>query len=362
MGKLVEMLWDCPYCKTKGILGRHRECPNCGNPRGDGVKFYMPGEIKYVEKEKAKKINRNPDWQCSFCGSLNNDSDKICKSCAAPRAESDKNYFDLHRKDDEIEILETESVQRNHFTQEPSQKKRRKRKKINKVFIILSLLLFCISFIPHKETLKVTGISWNREIKVEQSETIRKSDWKLPPDAQLVEKNEEIHHYDKIIDHYETKTRTKSREVIDGYETVVTGYKDLGNGYSEEITEERPVYRTEYYEEEYQDPVYVKVPIYKTKYYYDIEEWNEGRSITTKGNDKSPYWGEVSLEDKEREGKRSEEYKITVIDEDKKSQSHILDYSTWKQIEKKDIITIRVNFWGTILEMKDHNGKSIELK
>lgn len=359
MGKLVEMLWDCPYCETKGIPGRYRDCPNCGNPRGDGIKFYMPGEIKYVDEKTAETINKNPDWKCSFCGSLNSDSDKECKSCAAPRTDSDKNYFDLQK---EAQMQKKEVTEKEIPEREPIQDKSPRRKRRILSLVILAILLFALSFIPHKEVVKVTALSWNRAIQIEQLETMRESDWKLPSDARVVEKKEELHHYKKILDHYETKTRTKSRQVIDGYETVVTGYEDLGNGYSEEVTEQRPIYRTEYYEEEYQEPIYRKVPVFMTKYYYDIDKWKKNRSVKTKGNDNAPYWGEVILEEKEREGEKSEEYKITVNDKDKKSKPYILKYSDWSKIEKNDSITIWVNFWGGISKIKDADGNVIELK
>ena len=32
--KTYEMMWDCPYCGTKHLLGlTHRHCPNCGAAR-----------------------------------------------------------------------------------------------------------------------------------------------------------------------------------------------------------------------------------------------------------------------------------------------------------------------------------------
>ena len=55
MGKIVEGLWNCKYCKSTGIGGSKRECPHCGKPRDSDTKFYMPGTISYVDEEKAKK-------------------------------------------------------------------------------------------------------------------------------------------------------------------------------------------------------------------------------------------------------------------------------------------------------------------
>ncbi|MBR1686773.1 MAG: hypothetical protein IJ708_16755, partial [Clostridia bacterium] len=78
MGNMVMAYWDCPYCGSIGIRGDTPTCPNCGRGRGN-VKFYMKdhqegdtreenerNDIEYVDDEKAKQINRNPDWYCSF--------------------------------------------------------------------------------------------------------------------------------------------------------------------------------------------------------------------------------------------------------------------------------------------------------
>lgn len=59
MGKILEGRWDCSYCGTKGILGRHRECPNCGRPRGEDVKFYLPSSKDYVPDEETQKSVEN---------------------------------------------------------------------------------------------------------------------------------------------------------------------------------------------------------------------------------------------------------------------------------------------------------------
>lgn len=54
MGKIVVGRWDCSYCGTKGIRGSERECPNCGRPRGEDVKFYVDDPKDYVPEDEAK--------------------------------------------------------------------------------------------------------------------------------------------------------------------------------------------------------------------------------------------------------------------------------------------------------------------
>ena len=61
----------------------------------------MPDAIEYVSEEKAAKISRNPDWQCSFCGSLNSDDLNICKNCGATKEDSERNYFEIRQQEEE---------------------------------------------------------------------------------------------------------------------------------------------------------------------------------------------------------------------------------------------------------------------
>ena len=55
MGKLVEGLWDCPFCDNKRIRAGQKTCPSCGHPQDENTKFYMPDEIKYVSDEEFVK-------------------------------------------------------------------------------------------------------------------------------------------------------------------------------------------------------------------------------------------------------------------------------------------------------------------
>lgn len=127
----------------------------------------------------------------------------------------------------------------------------------------------------------------------------------------------EFHHYQSVLDHYETRTREVARERLSHYEYSTT-LIDMGNGYFEEETISTPVYETYYETEEYQEPIYRDEPVYAMKYYYDIDRYVYERSVNTSGNDKEPYWGEVKLNYDERVSKRNEEYKISGISTKKK--------------------------------------------
>ena len=116
MGKIIEGLWDCPFCGNKRIRAGQKTCPDCGHPQDENTKFYMPDEIKYVSEEEAEKISRNPDWQCSFCGSLNSDDLNVCKNCGATKEDSERNYFEMRQHEEEKKRKKEEKKDENSGT------------------------------------------------------------------------------------------------------------------------------------------------------------------------------------------------------------------------------------------------------
>lgn len=93
-GKIVVGYWDCSYCNAKGISGLEKTCPNCGNPVGKNVKYYMkPLKKTYLDSETAKNYGKGADWVCAYCGSYNRYNSSICKRCGAQKSSSEENYF-----------------------------------------------------------------------------------------------------------------------------------------------------------------------------------------------------------------------------------------------------------------------------
>lgn len=352
MGRLIKMEWDCPFCETKNISGTLRSCPNCGHPIGNNIKYHMPSDVQksYISDEEAKHINKNPHWRCNFCDTYNSDSNSSCISCGAPRTSQSKNYFEIQEKTEHPEASESHafyyedsmhSNYTNYSSKLPNNDDLPKHFNLVSRFnlkIILIILLAILGFsgliyllVPKEKTMQVTDLSWERSIDIEHLETVDESGWSLPYGARLHYTKKEISKYEQVIDHYETKTRTVSEQVVDGYEEVVTGYRDLGNGYAEEITSKVPIYRTEYYEEEYEEPVYVQVPVYETKYYYEIDKWIYERSVITSGTSDAPYWGEIVLTDNERTAYKSEAYYVTGLI-DQKQKTYSFSFDDWTQI------------------------------
>ena len=378
MGRLVEMLWNCKYCGSTGIGGSKRECPNCGKPRDVDTKFELPsGKKTYVPEEEASKINRNPDWICEFCENLNSASYNVCQSCGAERTSSNLNYFENRKIRDKSDISPNISISEEKHNSDGLNtglhvSTTEYGNKYNSfsfsdffenvidliqdnwktLLVIISLIAIVASliyaFVPKSETIKVETIHWERSIVVEKYQTLNESSWSLPSEARLKYSRQEVYTYKEVLDHYESKSRQVKKQRIVSYEEKVVGYRDLGNGYAEEITERVPVYETYYETEYYQDPVYRNEPVYKTKYYYEIDRWLYDRTLRTAGFDKKTYWPDTSiLTEKEREGSREEKYYISGTNSKGKQKNITLSYSEWNDIMEGDTIKVKVNAFGT---------------
>lgn len=368
MGKKVEGRWDCSYCGTTGILGRNRECPNCGRPRGKDVKFYVGNPTDYVSEEEEKHISSNPDWLCDHCGAYNPDESEVCKSCGAHRS-GNKDYFDVQRENAEKSregVIDGEKygdeTSENYGLLLQDEMKDEKtgilhrRSTVIIVGIVAVIMLvwgLVLLLAPQETTMKITGFSWSRSFDVEQKQTFHENDWYVPEGGRVTYQQMEIHHYDSVIDHYETETQEVEKERIAYYE-YSTNLIDLGNGYFDEETVSTPVYETYYETETYEVPIYRDEPVYEMMYYYDIDRYTYIRTVRTEGNDKSPYWGENNIALDERICDEYETYRISGLENDRNeiSLSAEANYEKWKQLEIGDTVRVKV-YPGGVTELMD---------
>ena len=372
MGKIVVGRWDCSYCGTKGIRGNKRECPNCGRPRGEDVKFYVDDPKDYVPEDEATKISKEPDWMCEFCGSYNSAKLTKCMSCGAERGKS-KDYFQVQEANREKESGKAETTE-NEFEPKPEKVESYQNFEnpqedysqhdfssynlanifLNKkvIAIVLAVLLSIIGviflFTPKEVNMQITDFSWSRSISIEQNRTFHESDWSVPAGGRVTSQQMEFHHYQSVLDHYETRTREVARERLSHYEYSTT-LIDMGNGYFEEETISTPVYETYYETEEYQESIYRDEPVYAMKYYYDIDRYVYERPVNTSGNDKEPYWGEVKLNYDERVSERNEEYKISGISDEKEKRTLEIsvNFEKWNVLEKGQTVKVKIYKTGT---------------
>ena len=380
MTKIIETLWRCPYCLTKDIPGGVDCCPHCAHPRPQETKFYLPDEItSYVETP----IEKGPDWMCPYCNSYNPHSAILCHWCGAEK-ENPKDYFQIleergvmpdlknpdkenpsshatHTNNDDYEpSIPTYETRRSYSFDTSSDKHFETHKDTTNAHrrqfsiigcILLGAMIVCLLigiFIPKTKTITIQQTAWTRSIQIEQNTLVEEDNWELPDDAvELLYTRQEIHHYDHVIDHYETVTEWKTREVFDGYEITYT-YRDLGNGYAECEEHPTPRYRTESYPDTHEEPVYRDEPVYKTKYYYKIWRYKYHHSVIASGNSDTegatvPNWPTYRLVGDQREGARAENYTVTATDK-KGKQTYDVGYDIWVQLEPNQTYKIKVSF------------------
>lgn len=345
--RLLLGYWDCKYCDTKRIPGTERVCPSCGRPRGKDTKFYLDGPHVELTKEQASTKNKGADWLCPYCDTLNSALNEVCESCGSPKTDSKKDYFNMNEKADTPKEEEYQFDLRSKI--------------VDKFFGIIGkvipLLLATMViagviwlFIPKEYDYTVTNKSWQYTQTIESYETIRESDWSLPSGGRLVDKKDEIHHYEQEFDHYETRTKQVSEQVFDGYDESCS-YSDNGDGSFTEDCIDIPRYRTEYHTEEYQEAVYRDVPVYATKYYYDIDKWVFKRNIISSGGANEPYWKDFTLAENERTGAKYEEYWIEGYKKKpSKTNKFKVNETVWRETTVGSTYRIKTSA-GTLLEI-----------
>lgn len=352
--KILEGLWDCPYCGSKGIRGLVKTCPTCGHPQDEGTKFYVGTARNYLDEEQAKEYGKGADWTCAFCGSLNRFSAVECENCSAPREEGASDYYRNQQK--QAEKAAEKAAVMDELTGDKEARERALQAAIKKrrtVFAIIALVILGLiinSLIPRKKDAKITDMAWEREIGIEEYKMVQEQAWTVPDGGTVVSESQEIYGYNSVLDHYEDVQVEHSRDVIVDYTTEVT-YEDNGDGTFNEISEQVPVYGTEYYYETESQPVYIQVPVYQTWYTYDIPRWVAAGSEKASGNgDEAPAWPKLKLDDNEREAWRDETYELEITAK-KDTYTVEVSESVWESYKVGDKVELVLNASGRPIEV-----------
>jgi hypothetical protein len=322
-------------------MGRETDCKSCGSVRGKDVKFYLPENAPVVtEASQLKDATSGPDWNCSHCGTNNRNYKVDCEQCGSGRAEA------IARVEDQQEIQQIKEESRVDW------------KQFAPVGIliatILSICIFCtIAFASYEVGATVVGKSWSHTIHTENYVTISESDWDIPVGGRYVSENTEVRSYVSVFSHYETKTRQVSETVQTGSRMVISGHRDLGNGYFEDIETQEPIYETQYHTETYEDPVYVDKPVYDTMYTYDIDRWVQGVDVRSFGEDENTNWPNFVPTLISRESGRSAEYVLHFIQEDKEQISYRSpNKDDWLRYKVMSKVRLTRNRMGMVYEVK----------
>ncbi|HVR98378.1 MAG TPA: zinc finger protein [Thermoanaerobaculia bacterium] len=309
--------WRCPYCATVNA-GRDLVCSGCGATRDEDVTFFLEDEAAEVtDAALLKTAQAGADWVCQFCDTSNRPDQTHCANCGAEKGTSPSRPVK--------EVPTTPAAP----TPEPQPSKSRKGcgKWLLGIVLLLILLVGTCSYFSFRKTdepVTVTGFEWQRTIEVEELRTVRESAWEgeVPRGARILSSSREVHH--------------NEREQV-GTERVKTGTRDLGNGFFEDVYEDRPVYE--------------ESPVYRDKVTYEVERWVTDRTEKATGRDRSPGWPAVSLDANEREGERSEGY-FVLLQGDEETYRMPMPLQRWSGLSDGESFTATVQGGDEVLELR----------
>lgn len=325
--------WDCSRCGHKAILGPETECPNCGADRPKDVQFYMLNSAERVQdQQQLQNARAGADWRCSYCTQNNPATVTVCKDCGNTRTKDDTELTTREYSNSEIPNTGKKARPVERAAAPPPKSKKKGRYKI--LLVALLVIGVMVYFTRSKEiVVTVESFGWERTIETEVHRLVEEEDWSVPSGGTRLQSFRAIHHYDKILDHYETRTRTQQRAT--GTEEYACGKRDLGNGYFEDKYCTRTIYES--YEEQYEEPIYRKEPVYQTKYRYSVYRWQKDAPLFIKSNDHQPRWPNSSAVQQDRRRRlanRSGKYSIIVRDDLGEEHEHTIPFDKWEALEK----------------------------
>jgi len=283
--------WRCPSCDAVN-KGRDMKCASCGNVRGEDVKFFLEEDAAEVtDQSMLNQAKAGADWHCDFCGTDNRADADVCKQCGAPAA-------GMKRRQ---QTMTGSAAEANTAQVKPAPKKNPLTLIISIAAVAIVAVTLLFLFRGKEDSIRLEGGEWTRSIAIETQEWVKHEAWydQVPREGEILR----------------TWDAQRSTEMIQvGTERVKTGTKDMGNGYFEDVYEDRPVYEER--------------PIMDTKAEYRILEWQISRSVENSGDLSKPVeWPEINLSEGEREGKRSENALLYFRSTDPDKQDQIYQYN-----------------------------------
>ena len=285
-----QMLWDCPFCGTSGLLGLdHRHCPACGAAQDEDKRYFPTEENKVTVQDH---VYHGADKDCPACSTPNAAIAKHCVNCGSPM--------------DEAAAVKLKVEEPEPDPKEQTRKGRRKRSKLNDlpakkkkglgvagaigcIALIVVIVVLVAIFWKKPVAIEVAGHTWERTIQVEQYGPKQEQAWcdQMPGSAYSVTRRQEVRSHD---------------EVPDG-QTCTTKRRDNGDGTFTEYQDCKPKTK--------------RVPVHDDKCSYTVDRWAPSRRPVAGGAlTDARAWPTAKLSKTgqcvgcEREGHRSETYTV----------------------------------------------------
>lgn len=323
--RIVEGTWQCASCGTQGVLGRHKTCPSCGNPRDSRSEmqfaFGTPTASGGTDAETVAdpallaQAAAGADWPCPFCGSANPGTTQACRNCNGPRPQP---------------------TVRGAVAAPPALRSRLgKGCAVSSGCGCLSLIGLFLAFLAlgwwgsrtHEVPGQAVERSWARESAREVFTRVTREGWQdeIRPRRSVMPARGggEVAGVEAIREC--TRRQRGTRKVADGSREVCEDVRhsvrcgteercttrDLGNGFAEEVCDDVPTYCDETRRECRAETRYREEPVFGTLCRYDTWEWRPAARLHEKGGEEAPRWPARPVADLERE-KRTETYEVVL--------------------------------------------------
>jgi hypothetical protein len=290
-----EMLWDCEFCDTKGLLAKsQRHCAECGAKQNSDKRYFPPeGQATRVDGHKYEGADR----YCPNCNTPQSAKANNCTNCGAPQ---------------------TEGKEVRGIAAAPPPKPKSKSKWwiwVILVVVVLGGIVFAVKWCNRTEekVVKVLAHRWESAIAVEQYGDDQGHDWRdrMPRDARHVSCH---------------RKQRSTRKVEDG-ETCKDEKVDKKDGTFEVVRKCTPKYRSE--------------PVHDDWCRYTVTRWKQIDTIKAAGAGMEPTWPSSGLPPEQysevpgakRRGKKTQTFTLDmeIPGSDPPKQSCDVSEAVWRK-------------------------------
>lgn len=190
------MLWQCSCCGAKDNKGQDRRCANCGWPKGEKDREYMPADISRasaLQGDADKDARSGPDWQCTYCQAHVRARAKSCTQCGADKATGKQRWEAIKKT-----MPTTTTV--------APQSKKPLRRILPWGWLVGSALIFSFLlylFMPSEYPAKAVRCTWVHKVQVQRLQLVADEGWMPPAEAVDAHQNgARLHHYNHVLSGY----------------------------------------------------------------------------------------------------------------------------------------------------------------
>lgn len=354
----VELEWTCPNCGGRNP-GSSKTCQACGAPQPENVQFEQAQGAQLIEdEEKIARAKKGADIHCPYCGTRNPADATSCVQCGgdfsgATRREAGRvvGAFSVQAGPLEPVVcpgcgtenpgerktcsacganLRPEAVPAGLAAKQAEGGKPGQKKKPIWLLIPLGiiLLLCCglialFAFRTDESSGVVQNVAWERAIAIQVLGDVTREAWRdeLPSGVEPLSCTEQVRST-------ESEPAPRSKEICGTPYSV-----DTGSGFAEVV----------------QDCVY---EVYDDYCKYTARDWKNAEPVIAQGADTNPYWPQVQLGTDEREGERSEKYRVFFETADGIKEFTTSDENLFRQLQPGTQWTLELNVFGAVVSVR----------